>query len=157
MSVFRWHIFRGLFGTLFMATVLTLAAFVAWQFVSNERAVIEVGGSRLTVEVARTELQRARGLAGHAPLGAAQGMLFLFDRPDRYSFWMRGMEFPIDIIWIRDGRIVHIEERLPVPVKGGELPSYTPLAEADAVLEVRAGFSAEHRLEVGNLVTSPFN
>lgn len=122
------------------------------QLRRSDQAVVEIGGTRVLAEVADTTVKRAKGLIGHAPLGPNDGMIFVFETPDRYGFWMRDMVFPIDIIWIRDGRIVHIEERVPVPVKGEILPTYTPLAAADTVLEVQAGFAEAHSLKIGDSV-----
>src|SRR5438094_9545272 len=56
------------------------------------------------VEVARTDAEREKGLGGHAPLGQYDGMLFIFDQPAPYAFWMKGMTFPLDMLWIDGGK-----------------------------------------------------
>lgn len=73
-------------------------------------------------------------------------MLFLFQQPARTPFWMWGMLFPIDLIWVSRGRVVGWEENL-VPLKSKFhllfpyfLKRYRPLEPVDAVLEVKAGF-----------------
>jgi uncharacterized membrane protein (UPF0127 family) len=106
-------------------------------------------GLRVRVEVARTPTARARGLSGHAPLGEDEGMLFLFETADRYGFWMKDMLFPIDILWIRDGVIVDVTSEASVPGPDGALSSYAPREPADTVLEVRAGFAADHGIVPG--------
>jgi len=70
-------------------------------------------------------------------------MLFVYDRPDLYGFWMKGMRFDIDIVWIHDGHIVGIAHRVPHDVSP-PLPTYHPPEPVDSVLEVAAG-SAEAR------------
>ena len=107
------------------------------------------------VELARTAAERTRGLGGHAPLGADEGMLFVFPEAGRHSFWMKGMTFALDIIWIRDGQVVHVLADVPPPRPGtpdSELPIYTPPATADYVLEVSAGFAARWGIQAGSRV-----
>ena len=104
------------------------------------------------VELARTDAERAKGLGGHAPLAERQGMLFLFERPAIYPFWMKGMTFPLDIMWIEDGKVVHLEADLPPPGPRDTdqtLPIFTPPAAARYVLEVNAGFSVRHGIGLG--------
>ena len=107
------------------------------------------------VELARTAEERTRGLGGHAPLGADEGMLFVFPEAGRHSFWMKGMTFTLDIIWIRDGQVVHVLADVPPPRPGtpdSELPIYTPPAAANYVLEVPAGFAARWGIQAGSRV-----
>ncbi len=107
------------------------------------------------VELARTAEERTRGLGGHAPLGADEGMLFVFPELGRHSFWMKGMTFALDIIWIRDGQVVYVVADVPPPRPGtadSELPIYTPPATANYVLEVPAGFAARWSIQAGSRV-----
>ncbi len=77
-------------------------------------------------------------------------MLFVFDKPDIYSFWMKDMLFPIDMIWIsEDGKVVYIER----DARPESYPnSFIPDAPAKYVLEVNAGFSEKNNLKVGDKV-----
>lgn len=107
------------------------------------------------VELARTAEERTRGLGGHAPLGADEGMLFVFPEAGRHSFWMKGMTFALDIIWIGDGQVVYVVADVPPPrpdTADSELPLYTPPAAADYVLEVPAGFAARWGIQAGSRV-----
>ena len=107
------------------------------------------------VELAQTAAERTRGLGGHAPLGADEGMLFVFPAAGRHSFWMKGMTFALDIIWIRDGQVVYVVADVPPPRPGtpdSELPIYTPPAAANYVLEVPAGFAARWGIQAGSRV-----
>jgi uncharacterized membrane protein (UPF0127 family) len=106
----------------------------------------------VTVELARTDAERAKGLGGHAPLGERDGMLFIFDHPGLHAFWMKGMTFALDILWIEDGQVVHLEAGLPPPAPGDSdaiRPIYVPRAAARYVLEVNAGFAEQHGIGVG--------
>ena len=46
-----------------------------------------------------------QGLSERQSLAEDKGMLFLFEKPDHYAFWMKGMEFPLDIIFINGDKI----------------------------------------------------
>lgn len=123
---------------------------------AGPRVLLEMGGVSLAAELASDGASQSRGLSGRTELAPDRGMLFLFDTPGRHTFWMRGMLFPIDIFWIRDGVVVARRERLPAPAPGtpdAALPLYTPDADADAVLETVAGFAAQHGVNVGDRVT----
>ena len=112
------------------------------------------------VEVAETGVDHARGLGGHAPLGTTDGMMFVFETPDFHSFWMKGMTFNLDIIWIAGAtdslRVVHIASDVPAfatETPDGRLPTYSPSRPSRYVLEVNAGFAADHRISVGTPVS----
>lgn len=98
---------------------------------------VEIAGQHWIVEVARTQEDRHRGLAGREDLPAGEGMLFIFDRPGDYSFWMREVAFPIDLVWLSPGRRVVGVERLPV-CHTGPCPQYSPPHPVQYVLEVPA-------------------
>ncbi|MGE5850109.1 MAG: DUF192 domain-containing protein, partial [Candidatus Methylomirabilota bacterium] len=68
---------------------------------------------KVTVEVARSSVEQIRGLSGRPDLKRGHGMLFVYDRTQPVSIWMKDMRFPLDILWIRGGRIVKIEKRAP--------------------------------------------
>jgi len=109
----------------------------------------------VNLELARTDPEREKGLGGHAPLGDRDGMLFIFDRPATYSFWMKGMTFALDMMWIEDGKVVHLERDVPPPTPGAPesaYPIYTPRSIARYVLEVNAGFAARNAIDVGSPV-----
>ncbi|MCH8298791.1 MAG: DUF192 domain-containing protein, partial [Chloroflexi bacterium] len=55
------------------------------------------------VELAATPEERIRGLSGREHLNSGSGMLFIFENAERFRFWMREMEIPLDIVWISSG------------------------------------------------------
>lgn len=96
------------------------------------------------VEIADTFLARTNGLSGREDLPVEKGMLFIFSESGRHGFWMKGMRFPIDIVWIKDGRVVGISENL-LPARNQEkLMVYYPPEPVDHVLEIRAGAVAAY-------------
>lgn len=112
--------------------------------------VVIAGRARVSAEVARTERERELGLSNRPALGEAEGMLFLFGRVGPASIWMKDMRFPLDIVWIREGRIVMIKEHAQ-PLRPDRLAEIFT-AEADAVLEVAAGFAVSKGVAVGDAV-----
>lgn len=133
-----------------VAAVVLAAVFLYWRQTLAPAGIVTIGDDIVvSVEVANTPRTHEQGLSGHAPLGPNEGMLFLFPDTKVYAFWMKDMLFPIDIIWIREGRIVDITTDVAVPVEGQELQLYRPIEVIDTVLEVKAGFAREHGLKLG--------
>jgi len=97
--------------------------------------VVRIGDREWRVEVAKSPAARAKGLSDRDALCPGCAMLFKFDTEGTYGFWMKDMQFPIDIAWIRGGKIVHIERRVPADFAG----TMTPSVPADRVLETNAG------------------
>lgn len=103
--------------------------------------------TQITAEIAETFAQKRQGLSGRRELPEGRGMLFVYEAPGRYSFWMPDMHFPIDIIWLDSGyRIVDITHSL-APESYPDTVS--PMAPAQYVLEVNAGVAAAHGVTPG--------
>ena len=140
----------GVAVALFAAMALS-GAWITWRQYQVPRGTVTIGEDIVVrVEVAATTTTRERGLSGHAPLKRGTGMWFIFPVAERYTFWMKDMRFPLDMIWVRDGVIVDITADVPPPQPGQtQLPIYSPVEPADRVLEVSAGFAREHGLRLG--------
>ena len=111
---------------------------------------IEVGTAKVQVQIASTPEQRRRGLAGVRELPPNTGMLFVFDAPDHHQFHMAGMVIPIDVVWISaEQDVVDVTPNVP-PGRPGNFTSRNP---AQYVLEVPAGFVAQHGVSIGDGVT----
>lgn len=96
-----------------------------------------------------TELLR-QGLSGRASIGENDAMLFVFDKSGFHSFWMKDMNFSIDIIWINEQKkIVHIEKEVSPESFPQSYQSNTP---AKYVLEVKAGMAEKNNFQVGDNV-----
>ena len=114
-----------------------------------------VNAARIRVLVADTLTERAAGLSGYAGLPDDAGMLFVFSEPTQPSFWMKGMEFALDIIWIRDEAVVQIHASVPPPneeTPEDQLPRYRPDEPITHVLELAAGAAARYGITVGDRV-----
>ncbi len=104
---------------------------------------------RVSVEVASSDAERARGLMYRRRLDDGAGMLFLFPTADRLKFWMRNTYIPLDMIFLdADRKIVYIEENaepLTDTPRGPDAP-------AQFVLEVPGGWARAHGIEPGTPV-----
>src|SRR5687768_2066853 len=71
-------------------------------------------GTTVTLEIADTEAERQRGLMHRESLAAQAGMLFVFDKPGFYPFWMQNCRIALDIVWLDDKfNVVSIAESVP--------------------------------------------
>ena len=108
------------------------------------------------VELADTPDKRIRGLSGRVSLESGTGMLFIFEKPERFRFWMREMEITLDIVWIGSNcEVVDVSENVPFPdpeTPLDELPRFSPESRAKFVLEINGGEAAESGLGVGDSV-----
>lgn len=111
---------------------------------------LSVAGQNVEVVVADTTTERSIGLSNYVSLEPNTGMLFVFDDSDYYSFWMRDMDFAIDIIWINEDRQVVFVKENAMPADFPE--SYKPDEKALYVLEVPSGFVARHGITLGTAV-----
>ena len=112
---------------------------------------IEISGKIFEVEVSDTALKRAKGLSGRETLKENSGMLFLFAKPGKYSFWMAGMNFPLDIIWINENKIVDISKNIQPPKNTGGLPAIvSPSTEINKVLELSAGAVEKFNIKIND-------
>jgi uncharacterized membrane protein (UPF0127 family) len=115
--------------------------------------VIFTDGTRIRVDVADTDAARARGLMFRPPLADDEGMLFVFDVPGRYGFWMKNVRGPLDIVWLDStARVVWMVENAP-PCDADPCPTYAPPREASFVLEVAGGAVRRRNVAVGDIVT----
>lgn len=106
-------------------------------------------GETIIADLAKTEEERTQGLMFRDTLNDDQGMLFVFEQEGLYSFWMKNMNFAIDILWLdMQKRIVHLEHNVP-PCKKEPCPSYAPLrVPAKYVLELKAGSIEKWKLKM---------
>lgn len=142
--------------------VLILIAFGALYILSSESKkekvikqevtainYVKINDTIIEVDIASSDVERARGLSGRVSLGANSGMLFVFDGPGKNMFWMKDMNFPIDIIWLDENKkIIYIKENLSPKtypeVFGPEVPSMY-------VLEVNSNFTKKYNIKIGDI------
>lgn len=131
-----------------------LLLFTIWYYVRNPLTTrITIRSKTFSVDVAVTPKEKERGLSYLRSMNPDQGMLFVYDHPEQFQFWMKGMQFPLDFIWIRDKTIVDITKNVPAPKNPtDQLPIYHPAVPVDKVLELPAGTTDRMGITVGDIV-----
>lgn len=103
----------------------------------------------IQLEVARSPLQQSWGLMGRPPLAPLRGMWFPYPEPTPLRFWMHRTPAPLDMLFLREGRVIAIEAAAR-PCPRLPCPSYGPSEPADGVVELGAGQAAALGLSVGS-------
>jgi uncharacterized membrane protein (UPF0127 family) len=113
-------------------------------------AQVKVNGKTFDVELPKNPDAFDKGLGGRPCITDSEGMFFRFKQPGQYPFWMKGMKFPIDIIWISAGHKV-------AAIEVDEAPSTYPdkfvnQRPAQYVLEIKANLSKQLNINIGTPV-----
>lgn len=111
----------------------------------------KIGSVPIKLEVANNPTTRSRGLSGRIDLKEGEGMLFVFLEPEIQGFWMKDMNFPIDIIWINEKfKIIGVEKN----VSPNTFPTsfYSP-APVKYVIETPAGYFDRNSLNIGDSIS----
>ena len=137
-----------------IAGIIVLIAITAWYYIRHpigKRAIIN--GHEIRLELAVTDKEKEKGLGYRDSLPSDTGMLFVYGHPEKYGFWMKGMRFPLDFIWINGNTVTDISRNIPQPANDTAQPvSLAPAAPVDKVLEVNAGVIQSWGIRVGDLV-----
>ena len=109
---------------------------------------LTIGTHKLVAEVATTPDQMSTGLMNRFSLKPDHGMLFVYDRPQALSFWMKNTYVALSIAFIApDGRIVNIEDMKPQTEE-----SHWSRGPAMYALEMKKGWFAERGIGPGAVV-----
>ena len=130
----------------FLVIFIAIVAFLYFVTFSSK---LVLDGKTFSVEVSDTKELLEKGLSGHAPISKSSGMLFVFQKPGNYGFWMKDMLFPLDIIWMDSRwRVVHIEEA----VSPKSYPSvFYPGVDSLYAMEVNAGVVNSLGVKIGDI------
>ena len=128
-------------------TIVLLICIAGFAFLANDKKVVMLSSSTEGIFLkSNNVVEHWLGLSWRKEEAFEDdvlGMIFLFDREKERTFWMRGMQFDLDVIWVKDGRVVKIDSNVPAPTDGEEPARMTSAPfEVDAVIEVPAGQAA---------------
>ncbi|MFH0755245.1 MAG: DUF192 domain-containing protein [bacterium] len=110
---------------------------------------IKINNKILLADIADDNCKRKLGLSGKKSIEEG-AMFFVFEKMGNYGFWMKDINFPIDILWINDNfEIIGIEKNIlsnTYPKIFGEiyLTKY--------VLEVPAFYSDKNNIKIGDKI-----
>lgn len=142
---------------IFVAALFFKGKIITIPFVpqpTNIRQVV-INDAKIKVEIADTQTKRSQGLGGRESLASDEGMLFIFEKVDKYPFWMKGLKFPLDFVWIKEDKVIDLLTNIPPPQSGQKdetLPIYQPKEPINKVLEVNAGTVDRLKIKVGDTV-----
>lgn len=117
--------------------------------------IATINGQVFFLEIADRKYQWQRGLSGRQSLADNEAMLFVFDTYRQPIFWMKDMNFAIDILWIKDGQVVDFDKNVYPSPKGtplNELAIFSPDIEVNMVMEIVAGSIDRLNIQKGNSV-----
>src|SRR6185369_1837932 len=140
--------------------LVIFGGYLFYQYGSKMTTKMKTNGSQATigthtfdVEVVKTNNNTQIALTKYTAIADNQGMLFLFDQPGFYTFWMKNMKFPIDMIFIHDDVVVSFVENATPPTSKDTQPLiYQPESSANKVLEVNKGTIKRDNIKKGDKV-----
>ena len=132
---------------IFSLIILTSCKSENAVFIDNGKEKIKVN-----VEIADNAEEMATGLMFRQFLDDNKGMLFVFERENIYSFWMKNTLIPLDMIWISDGMKI-VDIRHAEPCKEDPCVNYRPAGTAKYVLEVNGNFTIKNHIAIGDKIS----
>jgi len=134
-----------------MKKILSVLLLIILAACAAKTPFVEIGSVQVSVELPGTPAEMARGLMHREHLGENNGMLFVFEKDQPQSFWMKNTLIPLDMIFINSNdKIVDILSA--EPCEKDHCRSYVSKDDAKYVLEVNKGFSEKHNIEIGDEV-----
>jgi uncharacterized protein len=137
-----------IFFLLILGLILCGYIFLNFSIYGNRIKNIQIKGRDIKVEVVSTPEKLQKGLGGRKNLCENCGMLFVFPQKSLVGFWMKDMQFALDILWVSNGRVMNVAKN--VDQAFSEI--IEPKVSSDMVLEVNAGFCETIGIAVGDTV-----
>ena len=110
----------------------------------------------INLEVAQTPQQQAMGLMFREALPDDRGMFFPFEEARIARFWMNNVPVALDMIFLKEGRVVEIATAPPCDTEPQDCPLYGPDTIVDGVIELREGRAKELNLATGDTIEIKF-
>lgn len=112
---------------------------------------IQIGGKKITVEIAENPNQQERGLMFRTKLPQDAGMLFIFKKEETLRFWMKNTLINLSIAYInKDKKIIDIQEMKATNSLQLDIPNYPSLAPAMYALEMNANWFKKNKVKLGD-------
>lgn len=108
-----------------------------------------LGVHEIVAEIARTPQEHQLGMMWRTNMAEMEGMIFIFDTPDRRSFWMRNTLLPLDIAYVApDGAVLEVHAGQP----RNETPLPSDSERVQFVLEMRQGWFQRNNVKPGMII-----
>ncbi|MFC1727356.1 DUF192 domain-containing protein [Patescibacteria group bacterium] len=145
-------------GLIIFLVCLPLGLIFIWQRLVSQtknlspQPYIEINQTQIWVEIASSSAQKAKGLSDREDILPNNGMLFLYNTSSRHSFWMKGMKFALDFIFIEDQEVVDLVKNVPPPLSGEIPQSIWAKKKFNKAIEVKGGMIDSWQIQVGDQV-----
>jgi uncharacterized protein len=141
-------------AAIIIIAIVILAGFILkTKLNSANKNLVIADKAEVAVEIADSEIARQKGYSNHPEISYQEGLLFVFNRAGFYPFWMKGMLFDLDFIFIKNGRVVYLLQNVKAPVNNnGEIEYAISQKPFNQLLEVKAGFIDKYNIELNDSV-----
>jgi uncharacterized membrane protein (UPF0127 family) len=141
-SVLSWGL------VLLILAFIAGAAYVVMEPQLRPHVTVRLGDGVFLARVAKTAEAREKGLGEVTGLRDNEAMLFVFDTDDKWSMWMKDVEYPIDIVWLsHEKKVVYIVKN--APPESYPYESFTSKQDARYVVEFPAGTVNKKTITIG--------
>lgn len=134
-----------------IALVLILVGVAAYFIMAPKlrpHVTMHIGDGVFSAQVLKTDKELTKGLSGRSSMGADEAVLFVFGGDDKWSIWMKEMQFPIDIVWLdKNKKVVHIVKNVSPESYPNE--RFAPTENARYVVEFVAGTVEKRLIMIG--------
>jgi uncharacterized membrane protein (UPF0127 family) len=138
-------------GIITVVIIVILANYIFSEVISTQWNPIKhvyIQDVLVKAEAVKSKEKIEKGLSGRRSIATGRGMLFQMPSDEIQHFWMKGMQFSIDIIWIENGRIISCEKN----IQPSDPRIFASPGKAGYVLEVPAGFCDENGVKINDQV-----
>jgi len=123
----------------------------------SHQAILILPTKKISLELALTPSEQAQGLSDRSNLPENQGMLFIFPQEKELTFWMKGMYFPLDMIWLnKNNEVVDVSLNQQPCGPNVACPIIMPKVPAKSVIEVNAGVVEKYGIKIGQRLSVIF-
>jgi uncharacterized protein len=112
---------------------------------------IIINNRKIVLELAVTDTEKEKGLGYRKILPDDHGMLFLYDHKEYFPFWMKGMNFPLDFVWISGNTVADVTAEVPI-LTNNQVTVVKPNVQVDKILELNSGSILKYNIKIGDRV-----
>ena len=117
-----------------------------WAY-KKPNVAIRLGGKDYTYEIFDTPEKRQLGLSNRETIAENHAVLFVFEENGYHGFWMKDMQFPIDIIWFDENftTVDWVDSATPESYP----TTFYPKDRAKYVVETKTGERIKQNIDIG--------
>lgn len=113
------------------------------QDIDGKEVSAMISGCPVKLKVASTDTSKSEGYSNKSEPVDNEGMLFVFDNEENLGFWMKGVDFPLDILFFNSNGDLVKHYTMPT-VKDNNLITYNSEKPARFAVELRKGWCNDH-------------